>query len=481
MKMKKLSGVLCHITSLPTSFGVGDFGPIAYSFIDKLAEANQSYWQILPVANTDDSGCPYATDSAFGCAEFYISPELLVEEYFVDKAHLKKYFLASARVDFKKVKKNKLKLLEIAYLNFSSSEIYEQFLDEEQAWIEDYCVFRALSESRGYNWKKWGTKKLSKLETTRVGFYKFCQYTCFSQLANLKKYSNDKNIKLVGDLPIFVSYNSMDVWKDPKQFILNDNLEMELETGAAPDTFSQTGQKWGTPIYDWNYHKKTKYEWWNERLSFSKRYFDVIRIDHFRGFCATWLSKVSAKDASNGEWYNGPAADFFQQLNDSPEIIAEDLGYITPDVNELRDQFNFPGMRVFQFMIGGENNPHRLSQYVYNSVAYSGTHDCDTIVGWFHSLSHKDRSHVEHEIKLHNPNNWAMLEVLMRTPSRIVLIQVQDLLGLGSEARFNVPGTVQNLNWTWKLSTSEFDRIDWPKLSQLTKDTGRIQASEVCG
>jgi len=297
----------------------------------------------------------------------------------------------------------------------------------------------------------------------------------------LKKYANSKGIKLVGDLPIFVSYFSMDVWKNPAQFFLNNNLDMDYETGAAPDAFSETGQSWGTPIYNWDYQKNNNYQWWNQRLAFSKRYFDIIRIDHFRGFCATWISKVTDEDATKGRWHKGPAADLFKHLTESPEIIAEDLGHITPDVNELRDQFDFPGMRVFQFMLGGENNPHQLSRYVYNSVAYSGTHDCDTVVGWFNGLSHSEQAQIEHEIKIHKPDHWDLLSVLMRSPSKMVLIQAQDVLGLGSEARFNYPGTVQKLNWTWKLSEEEYQAIDWKKLSELTHVTKRAHKREICG
>jgi 4-alpha-glucanotransferase len=481
MSDKKYSGVLCHFTSLPTNYGIGDFGPVAYEFIDELARSNQAHWQVLPVANTDDSGCPYATDSAFGCAEFYVSPDLLVKDFELDEANLKKLHLKTDRVDFKKAKKNKHKILALAFEKFTSTPAFEKFLTQEKFWLEDYCTFRALAETRGNNWLKWGIKKPSPKEKVKIEFYIFCQYICFSQLQRLKKYANSKGVKLVGDLPIFVSYNSMDVWKNPSQFFLNANQEMEFETGAAPDAFSETGQSWGTPIYDWDFQKKNNYEWWNERLAFSKRYFDVIRIDHFRGFCATWISKVTDEDATGGHWHPGPAIDLFNHLRDYPEIIAEDLGHITPDVNQLRDHFNFPGMRVFQFMLGGENNPHRLTCYTYNSVAYSGTHDCDTLLGWFNALSHSEQAQVEHEIKAHKPDQWAMINILMKSPSKMVLIQVQDLLGLGSEARFNYPGTVQDKNWTWKLKLEDYKKIDWHKLSVLTHNSERAHKREICG
>jgi 4-alpha-glucanotransferase len=470
MENNKYSGILCHITSLPTAYGVGDFGPVAYDFIDQLFKANQSYWQILPIGKTDDSGCPYATDSAFGCADYYISPDFLIKEYNLNSTIFNQYFVNTDRVDFRLARENKQKMLETAFLKFSPEESYRQFLLQEKYWIEDYAIFRSLSDYRGPLWREWGTAPLSSKENERVNFHKFCQFTSFSQLAKLKKYANQKKIKLIGDLPIFVSYNSMDVWKNPHQFFLNKNFDMEFATGAAPDAFSETGQTWGTPIYDWNYQKQNNYEWWNERLSFLKRYFDVIRIDHFRGFCET-----SAIDASAGHWYQGPGADLFKNLHDSPEIIAEDLGFITFDVDELRNQLNFPGMRVFQFLLGGSDNPHKLVNYHYNSVAYSGTHDCDTLVGWFQGLSPEDQMAVESELKIQKPDHWAMLKILLATPSKLVLIQIQDLLGFGNEARFNYPGTVQDLNWTWKMKPEDLKKIDWEKLKNETIESGRAK------
>lgn len=481
MDQPKYSGVLCHLSSLPTAYGIGDFGPVSFEFIDKLAAANQSYWQILPIGNTDDTGCPYATDSAFGCADYYISPDLLSKDYALSAAALKPYCHHSEKVDFKTMKHNKEEILKLAYLQFSPTATFAEFLIQEKDWINDYSTYRTLCETRGAHWREWGSADLSLQEQELIKFHQFCQFICFSQLAALKSYANQKGIKLVGDLPIFVSYNSMDVWKNPKQFFLTNQLEMEYETGAAPDGFSETGQKWGTPIYNWSVQKEDHYQWWNKRLSFLKRYFDVIRIDHFRGFCATWISKVASPDASEGHWYNGPGADLFSSLLHYPEIIAEDLGCITPDVDQLRDQFNFPGMKVFQFMLGDSSNPHKLYHYHYNSVAYSGTHDCDTLMGWLQSLSPQERAKVEAECQLHNPDHWSLLNVLMATPAQLVLIQVQDLLGLGSSARFNYPGTVQDSNWTWKMTDAELEALDWIKLSALTKANARGPKRSVCG
>lgn len=481
MNQPKYSGILCHISSLPTAYGIGDFGPGSFHFIDKLAEANQSYWQILPIGNTDDTGCPYATDSAFGCADYYVSPDLLSKDYGISAQSLKTYYQNTEKVDFKKAKQNKIEILKLAYSSFTPSVTFQHFLLEENDWIQDYAIYRTFCETRSPHWREWGSSEITPLEKEKIQFHQFCQFVCFSQLAGLKKYANQKGIKLVGDLPIFVSYSSMDVWKNPKQFFLNNQLDMEYETGAAPDGFSLTGQKWGTPIYNWNLQKQDQYQWWKKRLHFQKRYFDVIRIDHFRGFCATWISKVTSADASDGHWYEGPGADLFTSLLDYPEIIAEDLGCITPDVDQLRDQFHFPGMKVFQFMLGDSSNPHKLQHYHYHSVAYSGTHDCDTLMGWFNSLSPQERESVERECHLQNPNHWELLKVLMAASSKLVLIQIQDLLGLGCEARFNYPGTVKDSNWTWKLKEEDWSKINWPRLAELTTETARNPKRPICG
>ncbi len=484
----KFSGILCHITSLPTSYGVGDFGPVAYEFIDHLCEAHQFYWQILPIGNTGDSGCPYATDSAFGCADYYVSPDLLARDYGFLPQEFNSFIFNTEKVDFKKVQENKEKMLEMAFKKFTPNAQYENFLKTESSWIHAYCMFRTFKDTRGHDWKKWpalleAEAKMLPDERVKYAKHLFSQFVCFTQLAELKKYANQRGVKLVGDLPIFVSYHSMDVWKDPSQFYLNKtSLEMEYETGAAPDGFSETGQKWGTPIYDWEFQKKNDYAWWNERLSFLKRYFDVIRIDHFRGFCATWISEVSAPDASGGKWYQGPGADLFNHLKDYPEVIAEDLGYITQDVYDLRDQFKFPGMKVFEFLLGDSSNPHKLENYTYNSVAYSGTHDCDTLMGWYKSLTVEEKSTVESELHIEKPNHWDLLEVLYKTPAKIVLVQIQDIIGLGTEARFNYPGTVADTNWTWKMSFKDLKHIKWQKLSDLTVESNRSEhMRSTCG
>jgi 4-alpha-glucanotransferase len=406
--------------------------------------------------------------------DYLVSPELLAETFNLKADAFDQYRFDSERIDFDHVKKTKEAILEEVYKSFKPTDSYYSFLDNEKTWIHSYALFRSLYESRGYEWTKWPSyneaeASLTPKEKERIDFHKFTQFIVLSQLLNLKNYANKKGIKIVGDLPIFVSYFSMDVWKSPEQFVLNKTThELEIETGAAPDAFSLTGQKWGTPIYDWAAQKKDNYQWWNDRLSFLKRYMDVVRIDHFRGFCATWVSKVSEPDASNGYWFQGPSSDLFHHLKDTPEIIAEDLGVITPDVEALLKELNLPGMRIFQFMLGGPDNPHKRMNYIDNCIAYSGTHDNETLMGWFNSLSETEKGYVENELNLKNPDHWQILEVLMTSRSNLVVMQVQDILGLGNEARFNYPGTVQPTNWSWKLTPALLESINWSKLKLIT-------------
>jgi 4-alpha-glucanotransferase len=485
--MQKTSGILCHFTSLPSTFGVGDFGPISYKWIDYLSESGQAYWQVLPIGNTDDSGCPYATDSAFGIADFFISPELLIKKFNLESNAFDEYKFESTTVDFKKVKKNKENILKSVFEHFVPNLEFDVFLNQEESWIEDYALYRTLRDSRGIDWKSWPLASKSKEclteeEKNLFIYHQFVQFLLCDQLNELHLYAKSKNVQLIGDLPIFVSYYSMDVWRSPSEFYLDENLEMKFETGAAPDFFSQDGQKWGTPIYHFENQKSNQYSFWKKRVDYLSRYFDVVRIDHFRGFCATWISDVNEETAINGFWYKGPGAELFLELFKNPKlcsIIAEDLGVITEDVEKLRDQFNFPGMRVLQFMLGDETNPHQFNNHVYNSFSYSGTHDCDTLVGWWNSLGETDKASVAQELdlSLDKIDHLELLKFLTHSKSKTIIIQIQDLLGLGSEARFNYPGTVSDKNWTWKLEQDDWQKIDWTTLSKLTKESSRT----ICG
>jgi 4-alpha-glucanotransferase len=477
--MQKASGLLCHITSLSSPFGVGDFGPVAYQFIDQLKDSHQSFWQMLPIGNTGDGGCPYSTDSAFGSAEYYISPELVVQDFHLEPSLLSEIndenLLNNNRVDFALVRAKKMFIVQKAYEKMRSSffqtPAYLTFAQEEKYWLNDYADFRALKDKRGGRFTDWN-EDLSFEEKELSRFYQFVQYVALTQLKKLKTYAEKNNIKLVGDLPIFVSYNSMDVWKHPEDFYLGPYNELIYETGAAPDAFSENGQKWGTPIYNWDQQQKSHFHWWQERLAFLARYFHVVRIDHFRGFCATWISKVSDENAKDGQWYNGPGRALFDSLKNQPQLFAEDLGYITEDVIRLRDDLHLPSMKVMQFMSAGLDNPHHPHYYKDFCVLYSGTHDNSTLMGWWKGLStevQRDFSSILGlEKMVEDIDHWQLLQCLFSSQAPIVITPVQDLLGLGDEARFNIPGTVLEENWTWKLSSVQRKALDWSRLKQLT-------------
>lgn len=482
--MKK-SGVLCHFSSLPSKFGIGDFGPAAYHWLDVLASAQQCFWQVLPIGHPDDTGCPYATDSAFGISEIYISPEQLMVDFDLPSDFFQEWTFhsESQRVNFLDVKRQKQNLLKKFFNTFEPDRDYFSFLEEEKHWLTSYCLFRTLSEHRGGSWQSWpkldhALSLLSSEEQRTFQFFQMVQYLASQQLLKLKKYADSKKINIVGDVPIFVSYQSMDVWARPQEFVLDPlDLNLILETGAAPDAFSEEGQKWGTPIYNWEKQKENNFQWWQDRFQFLKKYFQTLRIDHFRGFCATWVSEVQEPDAKNGKWFPGPGKELFLNLKNLPDIIAEDLGVITADVEVLRDHFQFPGMRVLQFMLGDQKNPHKIQNYIANTIAYSGTHDCNTLKGWIDSLSSNEIHFVQSELSMSGLDVWHLLEKLMESESQVVLIQVQDLLELGQEARFNYPGTVNEKNWTWKLTTQSLKQIPWTRLQELTQKTQR----NVCG
>ncbi len=361
---------------------------------------------------------------------------------------------------------------------------FKLFLKQEKSWLKDYCSYRVFSESRGSDWTQWPScslaqKNFNDLEKHRLKYYQFVQFIVLNQLLDLKQYANSLGVKMIGDLPIFVSYSSMDVWAHPDEFQLNEKTQrMEIETGAAPDAFSEDGQKWGTPIYNWKSQEKKNFSWWISRFGFLSRYFDVVRIDHFRGFCATWVSSLHDPDAKNGFWLAGPGEKLFielkKQLKTTAELIVEDLGVITPDVEALRDQFDFPGLRVLQFMLGDETNPHKIENYISNSVAYTGTHDCDTLLGWYQQLSSEYQKYVQQELNEVQIDHWVLIEKLMESKSKLVVTQIQDMMGLGPEGRFNYPGTVNELNWTWKLTETQLQSIEWNHLQKLTAKSQRM-------
>jgi len=473
---KRGSGILIHITSLPSAYGIGDLGPEAFKFVDFLANTKQSYWQILPL-NPIDPICgssPYHSISSLAGNLLFISPELLMKEKLLDKDDLDSLpSYPKGRVDYSLVFAERKRLLNLAYERFKkikNNGQYERFCQDNANWLDDYALFVAIKEHfKEKVWSQWPSeirdrepRALQSLRDEcydRIKMEKFIQYIFIRQWLELKGYCNKKGIKIIGDLPIYVQYNSVDVWVNPEIFKLDENKKPYVVAGVPPDYFSKTGQLWGNPLYQWDVLKQTGYEWWVKRIRHNLKLMDMLRIDHFRGFVAYWEVPVTEKTAINGKWVNAPAVDFFNQLikqfPDFP-VIAEDLGLITPDVRQIMKRFGFPGMKVLLFAFGEDNpkHPYLPENFEENCVVYTGTHDNNTIMGWFENEAKPEEKkrllkYLKKRVSAKNLN-WELIRLAMSSVADMSIFPVQDILGLGEEARLNIPATSQG-NWQWRL------------------------------
>jgi 4-alpha-glucanotransferase len=487
---------------------VGDLGGEAYRFVDFLAAAGQTLWQIMPLGPTGYGDSPYSSFSAFAGNTNLVSPEKLFEQGLLaggDVQHVPD--LPADRVDFGKVIGYKRGLLEKAYQTFKSKRDadeglrgeYEGFLGFASAWLEDYALFAALrDEHDGASWHTWEAR-LSKREpdvtegarhafAARVEAHKFFQYVFFRQWLMLKRYANERGVRVVGDMPIFVAHNSADVWARPDLFKLKEDGSPSVVAGVPPDAFSKTGQLWGNPIYDWERMRADGFKWWVERVRETLKLVDVVRLDHFRGFAAYWEVPAGHETAEHGRWVEAPGRDVFHAMKvalgqDLP-IIAEDLGTITPDVHALRNEFGFPGMRVLQFAFGGDpHDTHLPHEYTSNTVAYTGTHDNDTVVGWFraradvHAGDEALKRERERCLKYLGTDgaeiNWDFIRAAQMSVADIAVTQLQDVLGLGSEARMNTPASAEG-NWGWRFPEGALTEELRDHLRELTALYGRL-------
>lgn len=503
------SGILLHPSSLPSAFGVGDFGQAAYTFLDKLAEAKQTLWQILPLVPTDAGGSPYSSASAFAGNPLLISPELLLEEGLLSEADLQNASVPpAARVDYEKAAAAKLPLLEKAFQAFQAKEKpadYGAFQSENAYWLEDYALYTALKQhflsvrateeaSEGFDlfceecaelslpeeklheyydnasWVSFprGLKKRNALSLKKwrrqlaptIEKEIFLQYIFQKQWQAVKAYANEKGISVIGDAPIFVSYDSADVWAHQKLFRLDSKGFPTCVTGVPPDYFSETGQLWGNPHYAWREHEKTDFAWWLSRIQKNLQDVDILRIDHFRGFSACWEVAFGAEDARGGKWASAPGETFFTLLKEklgSPlPLIAEDLGIITDEVAALRNFAGLPGMRILQFAFGQEkNNPYLPHCYDKNTVVYTGTHDNDTTNGWYQAATEQEKDHYRRYLNVDGSNAaWDFIRLALSSPADTAILPLQDVLSLGTEHRMNIPGTTKG-NWGFTFS------FDW--------------------
>jgi 4-alpha-glucanotransferase len=507
MDFPRASGVLLHLTSLPSKFGIGDLGAEAYQFVDFLADAKQTYWQVLPLGPTGYGDSPYQCFSAFAGNTNLISPQKIVEDGFLTENETnEKPDFPVGRVNFGKVYEWKNYILKLAYDRFrlaTSVDLrskFEIFSQEQAAWLDDYALFRAIKKSQNQaSWQNWDTPLKLRDETAlaaaredlreEIQAQKFQQWLFFRQWNKLKNYCHSKNIKIVGDVPIFVALDSADVWCNSLQFKLNEDGSPKVVAGVPPDYFSETGQLWGNPIYNWEQMQKDGFRWWIDRVKATLRTVDIVRVDHFRGFAASWEVLGGEKTAQNGRWVNVPGKELFNALKNALDDLpfwAEDLGVITPDVEDLRDSFGFPGMRILQYAFGGDANNHDLPHnYIHNSVVYTGTHDNDATVGWFRSEAGSGSTRDAEQIKREREFclnylksggeeiHWDFIRAIWESVADTAIAPMQDLLGLGNEARMNLPASSSG-NWFWQCKDGDFSSEIREKLRSLTEIYGRV-------
>lgn len=490
--------MLLHIASLPSPHGIGDFGAAAYRFADFLARTGQSFWQVLPLNPTDVmcGNSPYFSHSAFAINPLFIGIDSLVKEGLIFETDIPAPppFLPD-RIDYYGAAAYKSAILERAFHQFTKSAVpddYEGFCEMHSGWLNDFALFTALKrELKGLVWSRWpealrdrdpdALKAAAKRLNERMEKEKFLQYLTFKQWFLLKSYCNEKGIQMIGDLPIYVSYDSADVWVNPHIFKLDKDKVPTAVSGVPPDYFSETGQLWNNPVYRWDVLKETGYGWWIERMGHTLNAFDRVRIDHFRGLVKYWEVPAGEETALNGEWKEVPAAHFFKTMTEwftRFPVIAEDLGFITPDVYELMERFQFPGMKVLLFAFGDDDPMHPFLPHTYsrNCVAYTGTHDNNTLRGWFDNeatLEEKERlfRYLYREPPVHEIA-WEMIRLVMMSVADTVVIPMQDILGLGQNARMNQPATPSG-NWTWQLHPARITPAVEEKLLVLTETYGR--------
>jgi 4-alpha-glucanotransferase len=490
MKFPRSCGVLLHPTSLPGRFGIGDLGHEARQFADLLAAAGQTIWQVLPLSPTGYGDSPYQSYSAFAGNALLISPDKLVEDGFLEPADIAAVpGFPDDEVDFQRVIHYKFGLLRKAYQRFTHHDDrreFEEFCDRERAWLDDFARFAALKEANGgVAWTDWTHPDADPAE---IEAHKFWQFEFFRQWDDLKRYCGERKIRVMGDVPIYVAHDSADVWANPGLFELDANGRPTKVAGVPPDYFSATGQLWGNPIYRWDKLAETGYKWWIDRLRATLRVVDMLRLDHFRGFEAYWEVPGGEQTAVNGEWVKGPGAKFFEtiqkELGELP-LVAENLGVITPEVEALRERFGFPGMSILQFAFGAdpEASKFRPHNFPHELVAYTGTHDNDTTVGWWNSQagtgSTRSAAEIERErafVKAYlntdgHDIHWAFIRALMASPASTVMVPLQDVLGLGNEARMNLPASTKG-NWRWRFRSGAItpDMIDRLKLFTVLYD-----------
>ena len=529
MNFQRSSGILLHPSSLPSKFGIGDFGPNAYKFVDFLEKSGQHLWQILPLGPTSFGDSPYQSFSTFAGNTLFISPEVLCQKGYLEERDVELAPIFSCKkTDYGNAIPFKRGLFEKAHRRFQKKAFtadqvaFQKFCEKNSFWLEDYALFASLKDyfiaerqEAGFSneffafeektakklsknlqkdyyfgavWSTWpeelvnreygALEKWKRKLTTAIDRYKFLQFEFFSQWEALKQYANEKNIKIIGDVPIFVAYDSADTWANPKNYYIDEKGFPTVVAGVPPDYFSESGQLWGNPLYRWEEHEKTGYKWWIDRIRCTLNMVDILRIDHFRGFESYWAVPFGDRDATKGEWRKGPAEKLFKavekELGNLP-IIAEDLGIITDDVRELRKKLGFPGMRILHFAFNDDSkNDYLPHNYEPNTVVYTGTHDNDTTIGWYTNGTEHEKDYVRRYMNISGDDiAWDMIRLAMSSSAVFAIFPIQDMLRLDGSHRMNIPST-SNSNWQFRFELSQLNEDDANGLRYLSELFNRI-------
>jgi len=488
------AGVLLHPTSLPGPYGIGDFGPSVYSWIDALVQARQKWWQILPLGPTGFGDSPYQCYSAFAGNPLLISPQFLVQDGLLNHGDLDASRFSATTVDYGPVTTFKNRLLTRAWDMFQTGRgsglrpAFEEFCRQKASWLEDYALFVAIKEAMGgKSWQDWPVnlrrREPTALTTARldlslsIGSHQFRQFLFHRQWQGVKNYAHERGIRIIGDIPIFVSGDSADVWANPRLFMLDDASKPTVVAGVPPDYFSATGQLWGNPLYNWNALSATGFAWWIARLRTTLEQVDIIRLDHFRGFESYWEIPAGKPTAQEGCWVKAPGPALMKSLRQALgglPLIAEDLGIITPEVEALRDDFDLPGMRILQFAFGGDSdNPYLPHNYSRRTVAYTGTHDNDTTRGWFAAAPEKERDHVRRYLGRDGSDiAWDFIRAAWSSVADYAIAPLQDILNLDTSGRMNLPGRPTG-NWGWRYTVDQVTPWVLERLGEMTHLYGR--------
>lgn len=472
------SGILMHISSLPSPHGIGTLGRAAYDFVDFLKKSGQSFWQVLPVNPTSYGDSPYQSPSAFAGNPYFIDLDFLAEEGLLSEHEINNYYFADS--DYYLLFQNRYPLLRTAFQRFKKTEDYFKFTEENAYWLEDFSLFMALKEENHYrSWIYWDDEALRKHDMSAIDkskysdtadFYKFLQFKFFEQWEKLKRYANQNGVGIIGDMPIYVALDSAEVWSRPELFLLDEAHLPVKVAGCPPDAFSKKGQLWGNPLYRWEAMEEDGFDWWIKRIKMSMKLFDRVRIDHFRGFESYYTIEYGKENAIDGEWEKGPGMKLFNRIKEQKaDIIAEDLGYLTPEVHKLLAECGYPGMKVLQFAFDPYGDSAYLPHnHIENCIVYTGTHDNDTTKGWYASLGKDERNFVNSYLHISDNPVESVVCAALASVAETAVIPIQDYMELGSEARMNTPSTLGG-NWMFRVKKDDLNDALAEKISRMTK------------